>query len=38
MACHGLKRDSFHLLRHPKWSTIMLEKHMDPFLTHFFVP
>ena len=29
MACNGLKRGSFHLFRHPKWSRIIFEK------THF---
>ena len=34
MACNGLKKGSFYLFRHPKWS--FLEKHIfDPFLTHF---
>ena len=35
MACNGLQMSSFHLFRHPKWSRIILEKHIfDPFLTH----
>ena len=41
MACNGLKKGSFHLFVHPKWSRIILEKKktintfLDPFLTHF---
>ena len=36
MACNGLKKGSFHLFVHPKWSRIIMEKHVfDPFLTHF---
>ena len=36
MGCNGLKKGSFHLFVHPKWSRIILEKHIfDPFLTHF---
>ena len=35
MACKWLKKRSFHLFRHPKWSRIILERHIfDPFLTH----
>ena len=38
MACNGLKKGPFHLFRHPKWSRIILEKHIvDPF-DPFFVP
>ena len=42
MACDGLKKGSFHLFRHPKWSRIIFgDTHscpiFDPFLTHFFV-
>ena len=34
MSCNGLKKGSFHLFVHPKWSRIIfLEKHIfDPFL------
>ena len=36
MACNGLKKGSFHVFRHPKWSRIISEKHIfDPFWTHF---
>ena len=26
MACNGLKKSSFHLFVHPKWSRVMFEK------------
>ena len=37
MACYGLKKGSFHLFRHPKWSRIIFGKPhfwpiFDPFL------
>ena len=33
---NGLKMGSFHLLVHPEWSRMILEKCVfDPFLTHF---
>ena len=37
MACYGLKKGSFHLFRHPKWSTIIFGKTLlgpifDPIL------
>ena len=36
MACNGLKKGSFHLFVHPKWSRIIFERHIfSPFLTHF---
>ena len=36
MAGNGLKMGSFHLFRHPKWSTIIFGKTLfDPFLAHF---
>ena len=36
MACNGLKMDSFHLFRHPKWCRIIFGKHIfDLFLMHF---
>ena len=36
MACYGLKKGSFHLFRHPKWSRIIFGKTpfwpiFDPF-------
>ena len=33
MSCNGLKRGSFHLFVHPKWSTINFWN--NTFLTHF---
>ena len=31
MACNGLKKGSFHLFRHPKWSSIIFGKaHFGP--------
>ena len=33
MACYGLKKGSFHLFAHPKWSRIIFGK--NTFLTHF---
>ena len=37
MACNGLKKGSFYLFRHSKWSRIILvEKHIfEPLLTLF---
>ena len=33
MSCNGLKKGSFHLFVHPKWSRIIFGKtHFDPFL------
>ena len=38
MACHGLKKDSFHLFRHPKWSRIIFGKtHFCPIFDSFLV-
>ena len=38
MAFNGLKKGSFHLFVHPKWSRIIYGKtHFDPFLTHFWL-
>ena len=39
MACHGLKKGSFHLFVHPKWSRIIFGKtHFWPIFDPFFVP
>ena len=39
MACSGVKMDSFHLFRHPKWSRIIFGKtHFRPIFDPFFVP
>ena len=36
MPCNGLKKGSFRLFLHPKWSGIIFGKTLfDPFLTHF---
>ena len=39
MACNGLKRGSFHLFRHPKWSRIIFGKtYFGPIFDPFLVP
>ena len=39
MACNGLKKGSFHLFRHTKWSQIMFGKtHFRPIFDPLFVP
>ena len=39
MACNGLKRGSFHMFRHPKWSRIIFGKaHIGPIFDPFFFP
>ena len=38
MACNGLKKGSFHLFVHPKWSRIIFAKtHFDPIFDPFLV-
>ena len=38
MACNGLKKGSFHLVRHPKQSRIIFGRHIfDLFWTHFWL-
>ena len=38
MACNALKRGSFHLFRHPKWSRIIFGKtHFGPIFDPFLV-
>ena len=39
MACYGLKKGSFHLFVHPKWSRIIVAKtYFWPVFDPFFVP
>ena len=39
MACNGLKKGSFHLFVHPKWSRIIFGRiHFLPIFDPFFVP